>query len=192
MPRLRTSGDSLANPWVAVGLAIQLGAAVAFLYGFWPFVFGVAILVGIGCLIGGGDWALRGSAIGILLVLAGVGSPAFMLWYPSHLGHFVREHIVEYQAAVPLALAADKARCRHKPEPLDDWCQVRDLLPSEVRCLARSIHVQYSEGKPVVFFHLIPGRIGTLVYAPGWPATLYPGSPYRSLGDGWHTTLPRP
>jgi hypothetical protein len=187
----RASNDSFANPWVIAALTIQVGAAVASLHAFAPLVFPIALVMAICCLIGGGNWALRGSPVGILLVVIGVGSPGFMLWYPHHLGHFVRDHMAEYRAAVPIILAADAAHCGHTAELLPKICELRDVLPHELRPLGQSISVDYEEGKPVVFFRVIPGRHALVVYAPGWPAELPPGSLYWYLGDGWHTTLPR-
>jgi hypothetical protein len=133
---------------------------------------------------------VRGSPVGLLLVAVGFASPGFMLWYPRHLGHFVRDHMAEYRAAVPVVLAADAAHCRHTAGLLPERCELRDVLPRELLPLGQSISVEYSDGKPVVFFRLIPGRHTLLVYAPSWGAEPSPGSLYRNLGDGWHTTLP--
>jgi len=191
MIRSRTaSTDSLANPWVITSLAIQGGTVAASLFGFTPLVFPIALLMAICCLIGGGNWALRGSPVGVLLVVIGVGSPGFMIWYPYHLGDFVRDHMAEYRAAVPMVLAVDAAHCRHPVELLPSTCELRDSLPRELHPLARSISVAHSDGKPVVFFRLIPGRHTILAYAPGWPIQPPSGSLYSYLGDGWHTTLP--
>jgi len=187
----RRSGPSFANPWVIVGLVTQLGAALASTYGFFVLLLPIALLMGLCCLIGGGDWAIRGRTVGLVLVAIGIGSPIFMLWYPRHLGHFARDHIADYRAAVPVVLAADAAHCKHSPDRFFDSCEVRDLLPPQLRSLGRSIRVQYSDAQPVVFFQLVHDRHGLMVYAPGWPEQPRSGSIYRSLGDGWHTSLPQ-
>ena len=71
----RTSNDSLANPWVIAGLMIQGGAVVASLHGFALLVLPFALVMASCCLICGGNWALRGSPVGILLVVIGLGLP---------------------------------------------------------------------------------------------------------------------
>jgi len=189
LPR-RRSGPSFANPWVIVGLTTQIGAALASTYGFVVVLFPIALLMGLCCLIGGGDWAIRGRTVGLVLVAAAIGSPAFMLWYPRHLGHFARDHIADYRDAIPVVLAADAAHCKHSRDRFFDSCEVRGLLPPQLRSLGRSIRVEYSDEQPVVFFQLIHERHGLVVYAPGWPEQPRSDSIYRSLGDGWHTSLP--
>jgi hypothetical protein len=186
--RLLRSGPSFANPWVIFALVVQIAAALASTYGFAPLLLAPAALMAICCLIGGGDWAIRGSPAGILVVVVGIASPAFILWYPRHLGHFVRDHMAEYQAAIPTILAADAAHCP-QTDKLPETCPLQDLLPSEFRTLARSIWV-YSDGKPAVFFKLVHDRHGYLVYAPGWSTPRPAHDIYRSLGGGWYTTLP--
>lgn len=186
----RASNDSIANPWVIASLTIQVGSIVASLRGFTALVLPVAFLMAICCLIGAGDWAMRGSPIGILLIVIGIGSPAFIIWYPHHLGHFVHDHMADYRAAVPIVLAVDAGHCKHTEKLLAETCELRDLLPRELRPLGQSISAEYKDGKPVVFFRLIPGRHTILVYAPGWPAELPSWSLYRYLGDSWYTTLP--
>ena len=184
MSRLRPErNDSFGNPWVITGLTIQVGAAVASLYGFAPLVVPIAFLMAICCLIAGGNWAVRGSPVGILLVVIGIGSPGFMLWYPHHLGHFARYYMAEYRAAVPVILAVDAAHCSHPAELLPPRCELRDVLPRELRTLGQSISVDYQDEKPVVFFRLMPGRNALLVYAPGWSA-----KPYSALPTGTSAT----
>jgi hypothetical protein len=183
--RLLRVGPSFANPWVIFALVIQIGAALASTYGFVVLLVAPASLMAICCLIGGGDWAIRGSPAGILVVVVGIASPAFILWYPHHLGHFVRDHMAEYQAAIPTILATDAAHCP-QTDKLPETCELRDLLPPELHPLARSIWV-YSDG---VFFKLFHDRLGFLAYAPGWPTPLPAHSIYRSLGGGWYTILP--
>jgi hypothetical protein len=179
----------ITNPWVVFGLLVEVGTLGGYFRFAVELALPAAILCGIALVIGAGRWALRGSWAGFLLVGVAVGVPGFMLSYPHHLARVVRDHMGEYQAALPAVFAADAARCPHHTL-LNNWCEVRDLLPDRFRQLGQTVAVSRDGDKPpAVFFHLLPGRHAIVAYAPTWQPR--GPSPYRSLGNGWLTTLPR-
>jgi uncharacterized membrane protein (UPF0136 family) len=180
---------SITNPWVVFGLLVEVGALVGYFRLGMVLVLPVAILCGIFLVIAAARRGLRGSWAGFLLLSVAVGVPGFMFWYPHHLARVVRDRMAEYQAALPSIVAADAARCPHHTY-LNYWCEVHDLLPDRFRSLSQTVAVSGAGDEPLaVLFHLLPGRHAIVAYAPAWQ----PGKPgpYRSLGTGWLTTLPR-
>jgi hypothetical protein len=179
----------IMNPWVVFGLLVEVGTLVGYFRLGMELVLPVAILCSISLVFPAGSWALRGYWAGFLLVGVAVGVPGFMLWYPHHMARVVRDRMAEYQAALPSIFAADAARCPHHTY-MNYWCEVHDLLPDRFRSLSQTVAVTGAGDEPLrVLFHLLPGRHAIVAYAPTWR----PGGPgpYRSLGDGWLTTLPR-
>jgi hypothetical protein len=180
---------SITNPWVVFGLFVEAGTLVGYFRLSAQLVIPMALLCGIVLLIRGAWWALRGSWAGFPLVGVAVAVPGFMLWYPHHLARVVRDSMAEYQAALPAIFAADAVKCPHHTM-LSRWCEVRDLLPDRFRSLSSTVAVSGDGNEPsAVLFHLLPGRLAIVTYAPAWR----PGGPsrYRDLGNGWLTTLPR-
>ena len=180
---------SATNRWVVLGLVVEVGILVGYLRVAAELVLPVAILCGVALVIVASRRALRGSWVGLLLVGVAVGVPGFMLWYPHHLTRVVRNRIADYQAALPAIFAADAAKCPHHTR-LDNWCEVHDQLPDRFRSLSQTVAVSGTgDEPPAVLFHLLPGRHAIVAYAPTWQ--LRGPSPYRTLGNGWLTTLPR-
>jgi hypothetical protein len=180
---------TITNPWVVFALLVEVGTLVGYFRWAGPLVLPIATLCGISLVIGGVWWAIRGSWTGFLLVGVAVGVPGFMLWHPHHLARVVRDRMGDYQAALPAIFAADAARCPHHTF-LHNWCEVHDLLPDRFRSLSQTVAVSGAGDEPLaVLFHLLPGRHAIVAYAPTWQ----PREPslYRSLGNGWLTTLPR-
>ena len=180
---------SITNPWVVLALLIEAGTLVGYFRLAGELLLPVAIFCSISLVVGAGRRALRGSWAGFLLVGVAVAVPGFMFWYPHHLARVVRDRMGDYRAALPAIFAADTARCpRHTY--LHYWCDVHDLLPERFRSLSQAVAVAGTgDEPPAILFHLLPGRHAIVAYAPTW-RTSEPG-PYRSLGNGWLTTLPR-
>jgi hypothetical protein len=111
--------------------------------------------------------------------------------YVRQRANFALNRLSEYQAALPTVLELDVAHCRHPPagslEESRYHCELQQLLPDRFKGLAQRITVGHPEGGPVVMFLIMHHSRMLVVHAPQWPAVDH--SPYRSLGNGWHTTL---
>jgi hypothetical protein len=188
------SGWTVRPWWTLLGASFALAALLGFLLvAVEPFA-GASFLIAPVCVVLG-MWALRKRSLGgLITIVAGVAVPAIIMFHSRYLARDVRRRLPEYQSVLPRVLELDSAYC--KPplsgsiESFGHRCELRDRLDPNLRPLAHSVWVRWSDGLPAVYFALQPHSRRFLVYAPHWATT--GSTSFYALGNGWFTTLPPP